>query len=464
MRSFVIRRKPMITFNVKPYYLVSIVVATLIFSGCRTQEPTSQEELAESVTQDPSASIRVLPTIYPTNTAVPSATPTHTRVPQSTPVPNTPVAFDQVAVDIRYFIPGLALDRRIQGNVANQIEVIDEATGESVIRRDQPGVLLELQQALSEVELSEVPAGCDFCVQMEYQLPLADLSESGWLNDIRLLASLENYTSVLLGPHFPEGTIVGLRRSASPYHAAHTVGLTEDSQLFFWTAVDSEVTAPQPADQTLLDITEELANVDPESLAETYSASCTEGFSQETLYIRGEEGDKEISITCPELSLPTSLGPIYQTLEELVVDTMGDDLLERPATALPLDSLVYYRRDDGFQLNLFGDERAVAISPDGLSYTGTVTSTLMLSMTTSLIESDGLALGVGTFVEETDDSILFVRGEEGVYDAHWMERVPEELEEFLDWLDGVIARLAEEAISSRPEQTPTPEARATSSP
>lgn len=169
-------------------------------------------------------------------------------------------------------------------------------------------------------------------------------------------------------------------------------------------------------------------------------------------------------MTCPELSLPTSLAPIYQILNELVVDTMGDDLLERPATALPLDSLVYYRRDDGFQLNMFGDETAVAISPDGLSYTGTVTSTLMLSMTTSLIDSGGLALGVETLVEETDDSILFVRGEEGVYDAHWMERVPEELEEFLDWLEGVIARLAEEATSSRPEQTPSPEARATSSP
>ncbi|KPK04918.1 MAG: hypothetical protein AMJ56_16620 [Anaerolineae bacterium SG8_19] len=160
----------MITFNVKPYCLVPIVVVALIVSGCRTQEPASQEELAESATQETTASIRVLPTIYPTNTAVPSATPTYTRVPQSTPVPNTPVV-----------IPGLALDRRIQGNVANQIEVIDETTGESVIRRDQPGVLLELQQALSELELSEVPAGCDFCVQMEYELPLANLSESGWL-------------------------------------------------------------------------------------------------------------------------------------------------------------------------------------------------------------------------------------------------------------------------------------------
>ncbi len=55
---------------------------------------------------------------------------------------------------------------------------------------------------------------------------------------------------------------------------------------------------------------------------------------------------------------------------------------------------------------------------------------------------------------ETQDRILFVRGEEGVYEAHWTESVREELGSFLNWLDGVIARLAEEATSPEPEQTP----------
>lgn len=452
------------TFNFKLYCLVPLLVVALVVGGCRTQEPASQKQPTQAVAEVTSSAIRVLPTIYPTNTALPAATPTDTRMPEPTPVPDTPVAFDQVAVDIRYYIPGLALDRRIQGNVANQIEVVDETTGESVIRRNQPGVLLELQQALSEVELSDVPAGCDFCVQMEYELPLADISDSGWLDDARLLASLENYTSVLLGPHFPEGTVVGLRRSASPYHAAHTVGFTEDGQLFFWTAVDPEVTAPRPAGQALLDLTEELASIDPASLAEVYAASCAEGFGQETLYIRVDEEGKEISVTCPELSLPASLAPIYQVLDELVVDTMGDELLERPAMVLPLDGLVYYRRDDGFQLNLFGDETAVAISPDSDAYTGTVTSTLMISMTANLIESDGLILGVETLSEESDNSLLFVRGDEGVYEANWTGNVPEELGSFIDWLDVVIARLAEETTVSEAEPTPTPTAEATSSP
>lgn len=452
------------TFNFKPLCLVSLLVLALIVVGCRTQEPASQDQPAQPEAEGTSSSIRVLPTIYPTNTALPAATPTDTRMPQSTPVPNTPVAFDQVAVDIRYSIPGLDLDRRIQGTVANQIEVIDETTGESVIRRNQPGVLLELQQALSEVELSEVPAGCDFCVQMEYELPLADVSESGWLEDTRLLASVENYTSVLLGPHFPEGTVVGLRRSASPYYAAHTIGFTEDGQLYFWTAIDSEVTAPGPAGQTILDLSEELANIEPESLTEVYAASCAEDFGQETLYIRVESEGKEISLSCPELSLSTSLAPIYQDLDELVVDIMGDELLERPAMALPLDSLVFYRRDDGFQLNLFGDEMAVAISPDSVAYTGTVTSTLMISMTTNLIESDGLILGVETNTAESEDSLLFVRGEEGVYEANWTGSVPEELGSFIDWLDGVIGQLAEETEDAEAEQTPTPTAEATRSP
>lgn len=432
--------------------------------GCRTQEPVSQEEPSQPVGEVASSSTRVLPTIYPTNTAAPLATPTDTRTPQPTPVPNTPVAFDQVAVDIRYFIPGLALDRRIVGNVANQIEVIDETTGESVVRRDQPGVLLELQQALSEVELSEVPQGCDYCVQMEYELPLADLSESGWLEDPRLLASLENYTSVLLGSHFPEETLVGLRRSATPFHAAHTISLTEDGQLYFWTAVEPEVTAPQPAGQAFPEINEELADLDAASIAEAYSASCDEVFGQETLTIRGEDGDIEISITCPAHALPTSLTPIYQKLDELVVDVMGDDLLERSAMALPLDSLVFYRRDDGFRLSLYDDETAVAINPDDLAYTGTVTSTLMLSMTTSLIESDSLILGVEKIEEGSDNSILFVRGEEGVYEGFLGERIPEELGMFVDWLNGVIARIAEETEGPEPEQTPSPTAEATPSP
>ncbi|MGD2049412.1 MAG: hypothetical protein PVH03_07955, partial [Chloroflexota bacterium] len=401
----------------RPYTLPFFLGMLLFVIGCRTQGPVGQEEPSQPVDEVPSSTTRVLPTIYPTNTAVPPATPTDTRIPVPTEVPNTPVAFDQVAVDIRYFIPGLALDRRIQGNVANQIEVVDETTGESVIRRDQPGVLLELQQALSEVELSEVPEDCDYCVQMEYELPLADISESGWLDDPRLLASLENYTAVLLGPHFPEGTVVGLRRGASPLHAAHTIGLTEDGQLYFWTAVDPEVPAPQPAGQAFSDINEELADLDTVSFAESYTASCDEGFSQETLTIRGEDGDVEISITCPAHALPTSLTPIYQTLDELVVDVMGDDLLERPAMALPLDSLVFYRRDDGFRLNLFSDETAVTINLEGQAYTGTVTSTLMLSMTTSLIESDSLILGVESIEEGSENSILFVRGEEGVYEG-----------------------------------------------
>ena len=452
--------------------MVILFGVSLLIVGCDSSDRVSQS-VEDGSDQTPNASVRILPTVYPTGTLAPAATPTNTKQPEPTQIPDTPVAFDQVVVNLRYSIPGLGLDRRIQANVSNQIEVIDEATGETIIQRNQPGILLEMQQALSEVELAELPADCDFCVHLEYELPISEESDSGWLDDVRLLASLENYTNVLLGPYFPEKTLVGLRRSATPYQVAHTIALDEDGWLWFWTAAESEIDPPQKIDLSVQGLSEALVVLESGALADNYSASCPGSTGRETLYFGGGDEAKYVVLTCPELSLPTGLTVLYQTLDELAAGILPETGADRPEPSMPLDALLHFRRDDGQELTIYRDGMTIAVSPESAIYTGTVTSTLVLSLTTELVNNGLLNLGADALTAADASNVLTARTNNGVYETSWMDAIGGELGSFVAWLNELIENSValaagqsdrDLAETREPGVTPSPTGEATRTP
>jgi len=205
----------------KKLYLLFFLVTFIV--GCA--ESNAAPTLAVTPIPSPVAEIPATFTppqpferFFPTSPVVTVTQPTIPTRPTDTPIP-----FGDTVVEVRYQIPALGLDRRLQGSISSQIVIVDETTGMALKRSNQAGVLLDLQQVLPELLLPVVPEGCDTCVYIFYELPYADLQAEGWLRDPVLLASLENYFTTSIGPHFPPNTIAGIRRSPSPYAPAHTV-------------------------------------------------------------------------------------------------------------------------------------------------------------------------------------------------------------------------------------------------
>ena len=190
---------------------------------------------------------------FPTHPVVTVTQPTIPAQPTDTPIP-----FGDTVVEIQVQVPSIGLDRRLQGSISSQIIIVDEATGQALKRSNQAGVLLDLQQILPELLLPRVPEGCDTCVHISYNLPYGDLQGEGWLRDPVILASLENYFTLSVGPHFPPGTIAGIRRSSSPYAPAHTIALTEDGRVFTWIAAEAEVSQSVNASSVLLEAMDNL--------------------------------------------------------------------------------------------------------------------------------------------------------------------------------------------------------------
>ena len=424
--------------------IILLLSMAILFVACDGSDQVSPEQITSAV-DAPAAPDRVLPTLYPTATAVPTVTATNTRPPEATEIVDTPVAFDQTVVDIQYVIPALGLERRVRANVSNQIQVINEVTGDLVVRRNQPTILLELQQAVSEVTLDELPADCDRCVQLAYELPMADVTEAGWLADPRLMASIENFTSVYLGPHFPEGTVVGLRRSATESYPAHTIALTDEGQLWLWTATQSEIPEPVVLESTnseLFETFEELGEIDLSELSDSYAIECPHTSGTEFLFIAQDQDKKLLVLECPHLSLPSTLAPVYQELDVLTTDVVTYSTTVESNSVLPLASLLYYQRSDGSSLTLMNDDAAIAIDSSGVVFTGTITKSLTISLTTELINSGGLELGVESLLqEERPPNLLVVRGKDGVYEAVWDEPDNSALEVFFPRIDALIDRL-----------------------
>ena len=444
--------------------LLTLLVLFLIvgvLAGCANSATT--DENGQVIGAPPRPPVTLQPTFTPLPTSGPL--PTITPPPaQPTAVPSTLVPFGDTAVELRYRIPALSLDRRLQGSIASEIIVVDETTGLSGQRNNQAGIMLELNSALPEMTLEPLPENCDACVYVEYALPNQGLSDAGWLQDPVLLASIENYLTAALGPHFPPDTVIGLRRSASPYAPAHSIALTADGRIWTWLATEAQVTPPTEANPARSELSL-LADLSLTDLEAQYAVDCT-GSPLETLVLRQGAADWEGLVFCPELALPDVLLPLYLRLDALLAEKTAVIALPRPDPLFPLDGLVDYRRADGAQLTLLADSTLIGVDTAGTVFTGTLTTTLPISLTTALVRSNLLQPGLRTFEDDptatSPRTVLVVRGPMGLLDGQWIT-LPENA--IFATLDALLADLVGLPTTTPPDEeataVPTPQATAT---
>ena len=407
------------------YWLIILILIAGLVAAC-ADDPAEQTPLTEL----PVATSPVIPATFtpaPRSSRIENV-PVVTVTPAPLPATITPIPFGANVVEVRLTIPSLGYDRRLQGGVNSQVILVDESNGFLVQRDNQASVLLDLQQVLPVLVLEPVPEGCDSCVQITYSLPFSDAQGEGWLRDAVLLASLENYFTATLGPHFPDGTLIGLRRSASPYAPAHSLAVMPDGRLFRWLANEGQAAPESTASPALLVAYEQL---DPQALAQQYTAPCP-GAALESLLLAGREEERLIALVCPEFSLSTELQPLYVALDAALADLLADSeaVLPRPPAAFPLNAVLDYQRADGAQLTIFMNDTAVASSSTiSEPISTTLGSSQDISLTTDLLASGSLRTGLTTFLAPEDGtatatpnaprSVLLVRGPAGVYDGQW---------------------------------------------
>ncbi len=422
------------------YFALALMFAASALAAC-TRDGGSALQPVESRQQTAfgsegagaTATPFILPTLLPTITRSAPAAATATRTPPPEPSPQGTVDFDQPVVELRYGIPALQLDRRLEGNVNGQITVVDETRGLAAIRQNQGGVLLELQSILPSLELEPLPEGCDTCVAFSYAMPLENAESEGWLQDPVLLASVENFTAALLGPHFPPATTVGLRRSATAYDVAHTLALTDEGLLYRWLATDGNVEAPIAVGSAAPELPALVDSLDGDELAAQYVVNCV-STPLETLYLNsaptpeaaapapGEaEGDdgQTIRVACPAFSLPQSLQPLYLQLDALLQETLAGHGLPRPPTEVALEAVLDYRREDGARLALSLDGATRITNGAGETVTTTLSSTQVMSITTALLDGGALQPGLTAFTAGELENVLLVRGSQGMMEVAW---------------------------------------------
>jgi hypothetical protein len=379
----------------------------------------------------------VLPTLLPSATAV-SQQPTATPTLAATSEPEATADLQQQLVELRYAIPALGLDRRLEGNVASTVTVVDEAAGVAATLQNQGGVLLDLQAALPELELAPLPNGCTGCVQLSYSLPLGGEEGSGWLQDPVMLASVENYFALTLGPHWPASTVAGLRRSASPYEVAHAVAFTSSGELYRWRATEPEVAGPEESELPPLPAPDA-------QLAAEYRVTCP-GSPLETLYLSpGGEGEAvTTTISCPAFSLPPALLPLYLALNAQTAPLLAGDDMASPPSDIPLETMVVYELPgDGRLLLLLGDTARFSVpgsedGPDSLA----LEPGAVLSVTETLAASGALSPTLTGYTAAEADHILLVRTESGMAEAVWDEEPPNALLPGLAMLDAIWEQMA----------------------
>lgn len=416
----------------------------LLLLGCSqpapapASSPASNEEVV-SAPAGPTAVSQLPPTFTPRPAQLAPSPTSGPTLPPATPRPtNTPIDFDETAVEVRYQIPALGLDRRLQGNINSQLIYVDETSGAAFQRNNQASILLELQQVLPNLNLAEIPDGCDSCVRLSYALPLRGESASGWLQDPVLLASVENLMVVNLGPHWPPEAVAGLRRSASVYEPAHTIALAADGRLWSWLATADDVGQIETVDPDLL-----LAhpNWPPETAVAEYLVACP-GVAIETFWWQttlDETG--QIRLNCPEFSLPFSLVPLYGQLSdwlEPALTSLGED--RRPPSRFPLDGWLLADWPNGDRLILFRDGRYQIQSAAGEIISDTLTLDLAAELVDDLLAADLVAPGLNTFLDEATPAAnsvtLLIRTEDGVYDGRLPANRPE-----LEALNGLLTDL-----------------------
>ena len=449
-------------------FIIWVIALSLV--GCANPQPDPESEGATLLpVQSTAAPAR---TLVPTFTPLPdvSQLPTWTPAPgrpQATEVPVATINFSDPVIQLEYKIPTLGLDRRLEGNISSQIAVIDQLRQLTVQRSNQGNILLELQQTLPQIGLSPLPDGCDACVYLQYELPLAQESREGWLQDPVIIASLDNYMSISVGPHFPPDTLVGLRRNASPYYPAHTVAFTADGRVYTWLATEAQVAQPVT---TSLPISATLADLPLEQLSDRYVVDCVVE-PVEVLHMATTADPLEIIIRCPAYSLPAPLLPLYLQLDEILAAKLASytEGPPRPSPDFPLDALLDYKRLDGNRLTLFADGQITVQNTSQVIFTGTITTTNMISLTTDLLASGQLQPGLTTFLDDDNAaagtpesvpvatpvpqspvSLLLVRSNNGVYDGEFDSLTLPFLADLNALLDSIL-ELAEPVATGPPE-------------
>ena len=461
---------------------LSLVLLLLFAAGCSSPPaPTPTGDTAVALPTRPP--VTVPPTFTPDSRA-PELIPTQPQVtvtqPTLTPTA-TDIPYGDTVIQLRLRIPALGLDRRLQGSISSQIILVDEATGAAVQRNNQAVVLLDLQGVLPKLQLDPVPEGCDTCVLFSYDLELENVSRQGWLQDPVLLASLENYFTINLGPHYPPDTFVALRRSASPFAPAHTVAATRDGLLYTWLASQAAVPPAQTTPPALVTAFNELAGV---SLAPQYRVGC-QGSAPETLYIASEDNEWRINLECPEYALPRKLQSLYLQLDSPLRETLADSgsSLSRPPARLPIGGVIAYERLDGAELLVMADNSVMALTPANEVFTGTISTDTQITLLTDLLNSGELRTGltsfdvvptptgtvVATFTPVPRRSRLLVRGLEAVYDGLWSSFNPPALQPLNNLYDQLVFGAPEnddapEAGAGAPEGTNAPQETAAGTP
>jgi hypothetical protein len=442
--------------------LFLLAMALVVFlAGCGQATVTPVATVAPGVTAVPLPEVittpRQLPTLYPTATPFAPATVAPTQPPRPTAVATTPVAFDQIVVDLHYRLPALGLERRLQGDVSGRLTMEDRSAGLSLVRESQGRILLEMQQGLAHLSLAELPEDCPHCVWMAYDLPLSGMAGSGWLEDVTLLASLDNFTAIHLGPHVPPDTWIALRRSATSYWVAHTVAITTDGRAWRWLATEGRIAEPSTLDVEMARFQEAIAALEGLELADAYTAPCLDA-ARETLFLPGSSEGATIRIVCPALSLPASLLPLYLELEALLAESVAD--AAPPPELLSLTTLLYYQSAGDERLRILHDNQAV-VESGGEIYTGTLSATEVISLTAGLEQSGFLTLAPDDeLAAEPGVSALIVRGSQRVGGAVWRNTPPAQVAALVMELDKLVAEVAGRAPetpgSPTPATTPLP--------
>ncbi len=191
-----------------------------------------------------------------------------------------------------------------------------------------------------------------------------------------------------------------------------------------------------------------------------YLGPCPEGSGVERLFLSQGETERLVQIACPELSLPLPLLPLYIQLDALADEKTADSALEAPEPTVPLETVVYYQREDGSSLILFADGQAQVRSTDGLTATAELGENQAVDTAIRLAESGNMQLGVLSLVSGDDSNILIARGQDGVYELGWNEAPPANLSQIVEELDDLLEELLE-GIADSEDSTPTPDPDAT---
>lgn len=291
-----------------------------------------------------------------------------------------------------------------------------------------------------------------------------------------MLASVENYMTTTLGPHYPEGTVVGLHRSPSPYDVAHSLAMTADGTLWRWLATSGAPAEPEPVAELGEELRSLVQEIPLNELADEYVVTCPGAPVEQLLFnpvaagVAVEDGVAaeptpeaptaeavEVAIVCPSFSLPLSLLPLYSRLDTLLTDIVPEDGIPRPPRQIPLTTLVAYQREDGSNLLLLQSGEVRAVAPGGDVYTRTLAAGEVTGLTADLRENEGLESGVEAYAEGAAPNSLLVRGADGMMEAVWVADPPEPLEEPVAALDLLLAELT----GIEPEVTGTPAASGT---